>query len=432
MNSLAKPKNIVIVGGGAGGLELVAGLSKRLKNQNVLITLIDSSPIHLWKPLLHEAAAGTLNSYEDELSYYNFASRKQFQFCLGQVQGIYRANKEIHLAPLLDEHKNLLIPERTLSYDILVLAVGSVSNDFNVPGVRDYCLFLDTTEQANFFHQHLLKKLMQLPYRTDNTLNMTIVGGGATGVELAAELHYAIHQMSTYGMTFQPEHVSFTLLEAADRLLPALSPHLSELVTEQLNKLGIKIYTKEHVKEVTTAGFVTQSGKLFPADIKVWAAGIKAPEFLKNMDGLEVNRINQLIVKPTLQTTRDDAIFAMGDCASCFDDKLGKFVPPRAQAAHQQANMLVKSIENDLNNKPLPIYHYHDYGSLISLSYYETVGNLMGRITKSLMIEGKLARFAYKSLYRLHQKALYGAWWVSVLMFANLLTKRIRRRLKLH
>ncbi len=422
-------KNIVIIGGGAGGLELVAGLVNQLKNAN--ITLVDSSPIHLWKPLLHEAAAGTLNSYEDELSYYNFAVRKQFQFCLGSMQGINRSKKEIYLAPVFDDHKNILIPERTIPYDILVMAVGSVSNDFNIKGVRENCLFLDNTEQANFFHQHLLKTLMQLPYRTEKNITIAIVGGGATGVELAAELHYAIRQMAKHGMTFQPENISFVLLEAADRILPALSQRLSDLVTEQLNKIGIKIYTKEQVKEVTPDGFITHSGTFFPAEIKVWAAGIKAPEFLKHLD-LEINKINQLIVKSTLQTTRDDAIFAMGDCAYCFDEKLGKAVPPRAQAAHQEAALLVKSIQNSLKNKPLPIYHYRDYGSLISLSYYETVGNLMGRITKSLMIEGKFARFAYRSLYRMHQKALYGTWWVSVLMFANLLTSKIRRRLKLH
>jgi NADH dehydrogenase len=421
--------NIVIVGGGAGGLELAAGLVKFPKIQ---VTLVDSSPIHLWKPLLHEAAAGTLNSYEDELSYYNFAARKQFQFCLGTLQHINRNKKEIYLAPVLDEQKNILIPERTISYDVLVIAVGSVSNDFNVKGVREHCLFLDTTEQALLFHQHLLKILMQLPYRSEKNLEIAIVGGGATGVELAAELHYAIRQMASHGMNFQADNVSFSLLEATDRILPALSPRLSELVTQQLEKLGVKINTKEQVKEVTAEGFITQSGKIFPAEIKVWAAGIKAPDFLKNMDGLETNKINQLVVKPTLQTTHDDSIFAIGDCSACYEEKLKKFVPPRAQAAHQQASLLLKSIPYFLKNKALPVYHYKDHGSLISLSHYETIGNLMGRITKSLMIEGKLARFAYRSLYRLHQKALYGSWWVSMLMFANLLTQKIRTRLKLH
>lgn len=424
-----QPKKVVIVGGGAGGLELVAGL---VNIKNIQVTLVDSSPIHLWKPLLHEAAAGTLNSYEDELSYYNYASRKNFQFYLGTMQSINRSKKEIYLSPILDDQENILVPERTITYDVLVMAVGSVSNDFGVKGAREYCLFLDNTEQALAFHQNLLKILMHLPYRSEKKLEIAIVGGGATGVELAAELHYAIRQMATHGMNFHPENISFAILEAADRILPALSFRVSEIVIEQLKKLGIQIYTKEQVKEVTPEGFLTQSGQLFPAEIKVWAAGIKAPEFLKQMDGLEVNKINQLIVKSTLQTTNDDAIFALGDCAACFDEKLKKFVPPRAQAAHQQAALLVKSIPLYVKGKPLPAYHYHNYGSLISLSYYETVGNLMGRITKSLMIEGKLARFAYRSLYRLHQKALYGSWWVSILMFANLLTQKIRSRLKLH
>lgn len=427
---------IVVVGGGAGGLELVARLGSKLGKKNKAeIILVDSSPIHLWKPLLHEVAAGTLNSYEDELNYLAFASNHYFRFVLGSMQRLDRTKKEIVLSPILDENHKEIIPERIIPYDILVIAVGSVSNDFHVPGVHEYCLAIDNSEQALAFQQHFIKTMMALPYLLQNKnekLNMAIIGGGATGVELAAELHYAVHQMANYGFAFDPNKVHFSLIEASDRLLPALSKHLSEIVQDRLKKLGIAIYTNEQVSKVTAEGVYTQSGKFIPATIKTWAAGIKAPEFLKNLDGLEVNRINQLIVKQTLQTTRDESIFAIGDCAYCPQKGTEKPVPPRAQAAHQQASFLAKSLINVLNKKTLPLYVYRDYGSLISLSYYETVGNLMGIITKSMKIEGKLARFAYLSLYRAHQIALYGFWHVSTLMFANLLTQKIRPRLKLH
>lgn len=425
--------NIVVIGGGAGGLELVVGLAKQFKNQKqIVITLIDKSPIHLWKPLLHEAAAGTLNSYEDELSYYSLATTYQFQFILGTFQELNREKKEIYLAPIQNTEQSIYIPERKFSYDLLILAVGSISNDFNIPGVRENCCFLDTTQEALFFHHYLLKKLMQLPYLTPKKLDIAIIGGGATGVELVAELHYAVRQMALYGMHFDPNQVSFTLIEGGERLLPALSPRISTLVTEQLKKIEVKIFTCETVEKITEDSIITRSGKIFSAQIKVWAAGIKAPSFLKNLIGLETNNINQLIVKQTLQTTVDNSIFAIGDCASYYDPKIKKYVPPRAQASHQEASFLVKSIRYYLQGKSLPTYHYRDYGSLISLSHYDTIGNLMGRITKSLMIEGKFARFAYLSLYRMHQKALFGSWRMVILLLANSLSRTLRSRLKLH
>lgn len=427
---------IVVVGGGAGGLELVTRLGSKLgKKKRAKITLIDASPIHLWKPLLHEVAAGTLNSYEDELSYLAYATDHYFQFCLGTMQGLNRTKKEVVLSPLFDENRREIIPERSIPYDILVIAVGSISNDFNILGVKEHCLMIDNSEQALYFQQFLIKTMMGLPYHgqdANSQLNIAIVGGGATGVELVAELHYAVNQMSIYGYNFDPNKVSFSLIEAADRLLPALSANLSHSVEDELKHLGVTLYLNEQVNRVTSEGLFTQSGKFIPATIKTWVAGIKSPEFLKDLDGLDVNNRNQLMVKQTLQTLQDENIFALGDCAHCPLTGSDKPVPPRAQAAHQQASFLVKGISNFLNKKPLPLYHYHDYGALISLSYYETIGNLMGRITKSLMIKGYLARFAYLSLYRAHQAALYGYFRVALLMFANLLTRQIRPRLKLH
>lgn len=426
--------NIVIVGGGAGGLELANKLGKKFGKKNKAnIILIDSSPIHIWKPLLHEVAAGTLNTYDDELSYLAYASNHYFQFCLGTMSGLDRVKKEVILSPMLDENQKQIIPQRSIPYDILVMAVGSVSNDFNIPGVKEECLIIDNTQQAIAFQYQLIKSMMELAYNPHKKeFSIAIVGGGATGVELAAELHYALRQMAMYGFDFDPDKISIHLIEAADRLLPALSPRLSTFVNEKLQSLDIRIHTSEQVTQITPEAIHTKSGKIISANLKVWAAGIKGPQFLKNLADLEVNKVNQLMVKPTLQTTKDESVFALGDCACYIPQGSEKPVPPRAQAAHQQATFLVKAIENFLDHKPLPAYHYRDYGSLISLSHYETVGNLMGRITKSLMIEGKIARMAYLSLYRAHQTALYGPGRVGLMMFANMLTQPVKPRLKLH
>lgn len=425
---------IVIVGGGAGGIELAAMLGEKMgKSKQADILLIDTNPTHFWKPLLHEAAAGTLDSNEDEINYMACAINHNFKFSQGTMTGLKRAEKKIILAPILSDQNNEIIPQREISYDVLVMAVGSISNDFGIPGVKEYCYFLDNRVQADHFHKILLDKLMQLDYQdSQETFNVVVVGGGATGVELIAELHNAVRVISAYGSKIQPNLIHFTVIEAADRLLPALTQRLSDMIMNELKKLNVTIHLNEQVVKVTDQGFETKSGKFISADLKIWTAGIKAPEFLTHLDGLETNRINQLIVKQTLQTTKDDSIFAMGDCASCPQPNTTVSVPPRAAAAHQQAIFLVKSFKAYFTDKPLPLFYFYDRGSLVTLSRYKIVGNLMGKITKSLKIEGAIARFVYQYLYKQHLATLYGVWRVALLTIANSLSRKVKPRLKLH
>ncbi|MCY1429852.1 NADH dehydrogenase [compost metagenome] len=216
-------------------------------------------------------------------------------------------------------------------------------------------------------------------------------------------------------------------------MLPALPERISGPVHRTLEKLGVRVVTGAAVSQVTADGLHTSAGEHIPASLKVWAAGIRAPALLKDLDGLESNRINQLLVRPTLQTTLDDDIFAFGDCAACpLGDGSERNVPPRAQAAHQQASLLVKAFRLKLEGKALPEYRYQDYGSLISLSRFSAVGNLMGNLMGSVKLEGWLARMFYISLYRMHQMALYGRFRTLLLMLSDRLGRSTEPRLKLH
>jgi NADH dehydrogenase len=165
----------------------------------------------------------------------------------------------------------------------------------------------------------------------------------------------------------------------------------------------------------------------------VWAAGIKAPDLLKDIAGLETNGLNQLVVRPTLQTTRDDAIFAFGDCAACpWLDHKGN-VPPRAQAAHQQASHLARQLPRRIAGMAVKEWRYRDFGSLVSLGHYTTVGSLMGKLVGgNLFIEGWLAGLMYKSLYKMHQLALHGPTKVALDTVARLITRRTEPVVKLH
>ncbi len=435
---------IVIVGGGAGGLELATKLGKKLgKKKKADITLVDKVPSHIWKPLLHEVAAGSLNSYEDELSYMAHSHWNHFRFRMGTVDVVDRDTRTITTLPTLDEHGEEFIPSRTFHYDTLVITVGSVTNDFGIPGVKEHCHFLDERAQADHFHQFFLKKAYEVhaqkePLR-EGQLKIAIAGAGATGIELAAELHDSLGQLVEFGFDGIniSEDLKISIIEAADKILPALPDKLTNRTMTLLEKLGIEVLLRERIVEATAEGYRTESGHFIPSEIKVWAAGIKAPDFLARIDGLEINRINQLQVKPTLQTTRDDNIFAFGDCAACPMNDSDELVPPRAQAAHQQASMLYKSIRARLAGKEeLPEYKYVDYGSLINLSRYSTVGNLMGNLAgkfpSTVFIEGVVARFVYVSLYKMHQFAVYGPVKFAFTTIGNFFTRSMKPRMKLH
>ncbi|AIS19527.1 NADH dehydrogenase [Pseudomonas rhizosphaerae] len=429
---------IVIVGGGAGGLELATSLGKTLgKRGTASITLVDANLTHIWKPLLHEVAAGSLNSSEDELNYVAQAKWNHFEFQLGRMSGLDRAAKQIQLSATLDPETGLeLVPARSIGYDTLVIAVGSTTNDFGTQGAAEHCLFLDTRKQAERFHQQLLNHYLRAHAGHDESraqISVAIVGAGATGVELAAELHNAAKELAAYGLgRIAPENMRITLIEAGPRVLPALPERIGQPVHQTLEKLGVTVLTNAAVSEVTAESLLTSSGQVIPASLKVWAAGIRAPGFLQEIDGLETNRINQLVVRPTLQTTRDDDIFAFGDCAACPQPGTDRNVPPRAQAAHQQASLLAKSLKLRIEGKALPEYTYKDYGSLISLSHFSAVGNLMGNLTGSVMLEGWLARMFYVSLYRMHQAALYGLFRTGMLMLGSRIGRGTEPRLKLH
>ncbi len=430
---------IVVVGGGAGGLELVTKLGKKLgKKGKAEITLVDSTSTHIWKPLLHEVAAGTLDSHEDEIEYLGQANNSGFRFRMGKMDGLDRQNKQISLAPTLNPEGLEIIPRRHFEYDYLVIAVGSVSHDFSIKGVKDHCLFLDTTKQAETFQNKLLQAYLRAHTQgrplDEGQLNIAIVGAGATGVELCAQLYEVSHLLTTYGLDeVKPTDVKITLIEAADRILPGLTENISAAAHHELIKLDVEVLAGERVVEVTADNIKTESGKIVPAPIKVWAAGIKAPEFLKDIAGLETNWMNQLVVRQTLQTTLDDDIYAIGDCCACKWQGHDENVPPRAQAAHQMAGLVYKSIRMRMAGKEAPEYHYHDYGSLVSLGRYGTVGNLMGNLSRgSMMIEGLIARMMYLSLYKMHQVALFGPFRVLMLSLSHLFRRSVHPKIKLH
>jgi NADH dehydrogenase len=363
-----------------------------------------------------------------------------FRYRIGEMTGLDRQRRQVHVAAFTDEDGDRVAPPRTIDYDTLVICVGSRTNDFGTPGAHEYAIALDDPVEAERFHRRLVNAYMRAhtqsePLRPEQ-LHVAIIGAGATGVELAAELHNTTRTLVSYGLDrIDPDKdMRLIVIEAADRVLPALPKRLSDTAGKLLDNLGISVRTSSRVAEVLPDGVRLATGEIIPAELVVWAAGVKAPDFLRDLDGLETNRINQLVVRSTLQTTRDDNVFALGDCAACpWLGKEGAVVPPRAQAAHQQASHMVKQIRSRLRGKPLTPWRYRDFGSLVSLGEYSTVGNLMGSLTGgNLWLEGWFARMMYLSLYKMHELALHGFWKMALDTAARMITRRTEPHIKLH
>ena len=437
---MALKTQIVVVGGGAGGLELVRKLGVRFGREQFDIILIERNNTHIWKPLLHEVAAGSLDANLDEVSYRSHAFRWGYRFFRGTLETIDRENKQVVVAPLIDEDGSEITGRHRIRYDYLVVAIGAISNDFGTPGVAENCLFLDSRMQADRFRQKLLDQCLRVSraltadQAAEKHVNIAIVGGGATGVELAAELYNAAAGLRHYGLeVFDEKRLIVTLIEAGPRILPALPEKLADAATAELEDLGVRVLTGTVVTEVSRQGVVTKSGEIVPADLRVWAAGVRGPDLLKDIAGLETTRSNQLVVKPTMQTSRDDAIFAMGDCCFFKPEGAERPIPPRAQAAHQMAATVFSNLCALIAGRSLQPFIYKDKGSLVSLSTYSTVGSLMGNLIGGRMaIEGRLARFVYVSLYRMHLIAIHGWLRGLGLIAMGRVNQVIRPRLKLH
>ena len=443
-------QRIVIVGGGAGGLALATQLGKSLGKKKLAdITLVDSARTHVWKPLLHQLAAGSFDTHAEEIEYLAQARWNHFKFRLGNLMGVDRTQKTVQLAASHDESGREITPAQSLSYDTLVIAVGSQTNDFGTPGAAEHTIKLDSPQAAKHFNDRLVNACIRAQTvpraKGSGLLTVTIVGGGATGVELAAELHAAARILGNYGFeNINPEKdLKIVLVEAGPRLLTQLPESLGHAAERELRKLAIDVYTNEKVVKVTENSLRMASGKVIQSTLAVWAAGVKAADFLKTLGDnranngsdskpLEVNQLNQLMVNGNLQTSLDSSIYAFGDCAACQQPD-GTWVPPRAQSAYQQAMYLARALPQLMAGKPVKPFVYTDQGSLVSLAEYSSVGSLMGSLSRgSFFIEGQVAKLMYWALHKQHQLALGGVKKTALITLSEMIDRTHRPRIKLH
>ena len=421
--------DIVIIGGGAGGLELAARLGRRFgpREGRRRVLLIDRSIFHLWKPSLHEVAAGSLDSHQEGLSYPVLARRNHFSFAFGDLTGLDPANKTLTLGEIRDQDGAVLVAPRTLAFNTLVLAIGSGSNLFNTPGAAEHAHLLEDVADAEAFNKRLTSAFLAAAYSDDRRLSIAIVGAGATGVELSTELIEGHDELSAGLTPDQRFDIDVAIVEAAPRILGGLPERVSTKAAQALEAKGVRLLTDAKVQAVHADRLETSRGAV-PADLIVWAAGVKAAETNRDL-GLTTGCLNQYVVDDRLRTSAPD-IYALGDCAEAPGPD-GRPVPARAQAAAQQAAYLAQALADPARD-PGP-YVYRDRGSLVSLGGDRGVGSLMGNLSgPNFLIEGLIAKWAYMALHLDHHRAILGVRRTVILALSRLLHRRVSGRLKLH
>jgi NADH:ubiquinone reductase (H+-translocating) len=414
-----KASRITVVGGGVAGLILTTRLGQVLGRRGLArVTLIDRSWIHVWKPMLHTFAAGTWNIYEQQVQHLVHARTHHFEYVPGQLEAIDRAARRLRLAPLRVAGE-VVAGVRELDYDVLVLALGSCANDFGTPGVVEHCHFIDSHDQAEEFNARLRAQVVR-SFDEGTDIDIAIVGGGATGVELAAELSRMVDLAAGYGQADIRPRLRLTLLESAPRILNAFPDEVSTSAASQLRALGVDVRTGAKVVAADAEGYLLKSGERVPAALKVWAAGIRASGNFGE-SGLQLNRAGQVVIGPNLMAKGEQSVFALGDCASLVPEGAERPLPSTAQVANQQARHLIRHLPAWLGEgKPVPPFRFRDLGALVSLSDYNAFGTL-GRfgLYRGGFIKGRFAQLSHAVLYRRHQLSLHGPRRAALLWLAD-------------
>jgi NADH dehydrogenase len=362
-----KPK-VVILGGGFGGLAAARSLYKTAD-----VTVVDRHNYQTFLPLLYQVSTAGLAA--DHVAYpIRGALRKTpVKFRMGSPISIDHKNKEVKLDS-----------SELLKFDHLIVALGSVTADFGIPGVKEFTLGMKTVSEALTIRAEIMRRFEDLcRFEDDTKLSITVIGGGPTGVEMAGAIAELIRGPLKSDQANAASHIDITLIEAGPRLLPPFAPSLSARTKKDLEKLGVKVLLNAAVKEVEHRKIVLKDGAVIPSEITIWAAGVKGSDAMAQLNLPTAG--NRVAVDPTMQVKNYPNIWALGDIAAAIG-KDGNTLPMVAPVAIQQGKFIAKQIMRLTKNQKLENFKYLDKGSMATIGRNKAVVQV-----KSLKISGALA-----------------------------------------
>jgi len=353
-NTSAKPK-VVILGAGFGGLTAARALAGKAD-----VVLVDRHNFQTFLPLLYQVSTAGLAA--DHVAYpVRGALRKtDVKFRMGSPISIDHKNKTVKLDS-----------SEVLAFDHLIIAMGSVTADFGVPGVTEHGLGMKSVHEAITIRAEVMRRFEDLARFEDETrLSIAVVGGGPTGVEMAGALAELKRGPLHNDLAKAAEHIDIYLIEAGPRILPMFSEKLSARATRDLQKLGVHVRTNTAVREVKSRQIIIKDGEPIPAEVTVWAAGVKGEPTAGELNlPIAGSRVK---TEPTLQVENYPHIWTIGDISGALAPD-GRYYPMVAPVAMQQARFVAKQIINLAAGKPLKTFKYLDKGSMATIGRHKAI-----------------------------------------------------------
>ncbi|HLS26354.1 MAG TPA: NAD(P)/FAD-dependent oxidoreductase [Beutenbergiaceae bacterium] len=419
LRSRRKVPRVLIVGGGYVGLHAAREIRKRMGRREVAIGLVDPRPYMTYQPFLPEAAAGSLEPRHVVASHRQFL--RGINVLTGRLTGLDHGERRATITPASG-------PAFSVSYDHVVLALGSVARVLPIPGLAENGVGFKQVEEAIALRNKVLTKMDEAASTWDvdarrRMLTFTFVGGGFAGVEAIGEVEDMAREACRYYDSITPDDLRFVLVEGTNRILPEVGADLGQYALEQLRQRNIDVHLDTFLNSCVDGHIELSDGTEFESDTLVWTAGVKANPVLRETD-LPLDDTGRVRALPTLQvcTENDEPIegaWAAGDCAAVPDLSAPGIVTcaPTAQHAIRQAGHLGKNIPNALHGASLEDYNHRDLGTVASLGLYKGVAEVLG-----LKFRGPLAWFMHRTYHMtamptLNRKVRILLDWTMALLF---------------
>ncbi|MFC4631520.1 NAD(P)/FAD-dependent oxidoreductase [Promicromonospora alba] len=392
-----KVPRIVVLGGGSVGLYVARRLRKKLKKREAAIVVVDPRPYMTYAPFLPEAAAGSIDA-RDVVAPHRKAL-KGIDVLQGKVTTIEHGRKAVKIQPESGD-------EYEVTYDQLVVGLGSVSRTLPIPGLAESAIGFKNVEEAIAVRNHVINRMDVASSTWDadlrkRMLTFTFVGGGFAGIEALAEIEDMARYATRQYQTIEASDLRFVMIEGAGRILPEVTEPMGEYALAELKKRGIEFHLNTFLSSCVDGHVVTSTGVEFDTETIVWTAGVKANPVIKEASDLPFDKMGRVTVLPTLQVATEDGeivegAWAAGDCAAVPDvNNPGKFCPPNAQHAIREAVRLADNIVALYKEKPAVDYDHKNLGVVASLGLYKGVAELFGFIK----LRGFLAWVAHRGYH---------------------------------